>query len=71
MSNNFEEERVTWLINVINVLSFIIGVQNLNMNNKQVEELEEHLNKQDNGYLREIIKQNEEILNLLKEKKND
>lgn len=60
MNNNFEEERVTWLINVINVLSFIIGVQNLNMNNKQVNVLEEHLNKQDKQY--------EKIIKLLEEK---
>lgn len=60
MNNNFEEERITWLINLINVLSFIIGVQNLNMNNKQVDVLEEHLNKQDKQY--------EKIIELLEEK---
>lgn len=44
----------------INVASFIIGLQNLNENQKQIKALEEHLSKQDSQY--------EEILKLLKEK---
>lgn len=49
-----------YLFNLINILSFIIGIENLNLNDKQIEKLESHLNKQD--------KQNEEILSLLKER---
>ena len=52
-----------YLFNLINILSFIIGIENLNLNDKQIEKLESHLSKQD--------KQNEEILTLLrKEEKN-
>ena len=52
-----------YLLNLINILSFIIGIENLNLNDKQIEKLESHLSKQD--------KQNEEILTLLrKEEKN-
>lgn len=49
-----------YLFNLINVLSFIIGIENLNLNDKQIEKLENHLNKQDKQY--------EEIINLLKER---
>lgn len=48
-----------YLFNLINILSFIIGVENLNLNDKQIEKLESHLNKQDKQY--------EEIVKLLKE----
>ena len=47
-----------YLFNLINILSFIIGVENLNLNDKQIEKLENHLNKQDKQY--------EEIIQLLK-----
>lgn len=55
MSNN------NVVFDLINVLSFMIGVQNLELNDKQINELQEHLNKQDKQY--------EEIIELLKEKK--
>lgn len=48
-----------YLLDLINILSFIIGVQNLELNDKQIEKLEDHLNKQDQQY--------EEIIRLLKE----
>lgn len=48
-----------YLLDLINILSFIIGVQNLDLNDKQIEKLENHLNKQDDQY--------EEIIRLLKE----
>ena len=48
-----------YLFNLINILSFIIGVENLNLNDKQIEKLENHLSKQDKQY--------EEIIRLLKE----
>lgn len=48
-----------YLLNLINILSFIIGVENLNLNDKQIERLESHLSKQDKQY--------EEIIRLLKE----
>ena len=48
-----------YLFNLINILSFIIGIENLNLNDKQIEKLESHLNKQDKQY--------EKIIQLLKE----
>ena len=44
-----------------NILSFIIGVQNLSLNDKQIEKLENHLKKQDEQY--------EEIIKLLNERR--
>lgn len=52
-------ENNDYLLDLINILSFIIGVQNLELNDKQIEKLEDHLNKQDRQY--------EEIIRLLKE----
>ena len=53
------ENNNEYLFNLINILSFIIVVENLNLNDKQIEKLENHLNKQDKQY--------EEIIRLLKE----
>lgn len=53
------ENNNEYLFNLINILSFIIGVENLNLNGKQIEKLESHLSKQDKQY--------EEIIQLLKE----
>ena len=65
-------------IDWISILSFIVGLQNLELNQKQVDNLEMHLDKQDNELLSKIIKQNVELINLdteiiklLKENKND
>lgn len=44
-----------YAIDLINILSFIIGVQNLSLNDKQINDLQEHLNKQDLQY-EKIIK---------------
>ena len=52
------ENNNEYLFNLINILSFIIGIENLNLNDKQIEKLESHLNKQDKQY--------EEIVKLLK-----
>ena len=53
------ENNNEYLLNLINILSFIVGVENLNLNDKQIEKLESHLSKQDKQY--------EEIIQLLKE----
>lgn len=53
------ERNNEYLFDLINILSFIIGIENLNLNDKQIEKLENHLNKQDKQY--------EEIIQLLKE----
>lgn len=49
-----------YVIDLINILSFIIGIQNLSLNDVQIKQIEDHLNKQDKQY--------EEILKLLKDK---
>ena len=53
------ENNSEYLFNLINILSFIIGIENLNLNDKQIEKLENHLSKQDKQY--------EKIIQLLKE----
>ena len=69
-------------LDILTILSFVIGLQNLELNEKQVNSLEQHLSKQDSELLAkiidqnveiidqnvEIIEQNEEIIRLLKEK---
>lgn len=65
--NNGDNE---WsFIDIIGILSFIIGLENLELNQKQVSSLDKHLSDQDNQILAKIIQQNEEIIQLLKEKK--
>ena len=65
--NNWDNE---WdFIDIISILSFIIGLENLELNQKQVSSLDKHLSAQDNQILAKIIQQNEEIIQLLKEKK--
>ena len=53
------ERNNEYLFDLINILSFIIGIENLKLNDKQIERLESHLSKQDKQY--------EEIIRLLKE----
>ena len=53
------ENNNEYLFNLINILSFIVGIENLNLNGKQIEKLERHLSKQ--------YKQYEKIIQLLKE----
>lgn len=52
-------------IDIISILSFIIGLENLELNQKQVSNLSDQYNQ----LLAKIIQQNEEIIQLLKEKK--
>lgn len=54
-----KETNYAYLIDLINILSFIIGLQNLDMNDKQVTSLDEHLTTQDQQY--------EKIINLLED----
>lgn len=60
-------------IDIISILSFLIGLENLELNEKQVNDLDKHLSSQDdilvkdqNIMLKEIIRQNEEIIKLVK-----
>ena len=52
-------------LDIITILSFVIAIENYNLNNVQVSNLDNHLRKQDDGQLQKIIEQNEEILKRL------
>lgn len=61
-------------LDLLTIMSFIIGVQNLFLNEEQVSALDKHLSNQDHilkdqqfEMLEKIIKQNEEIIKLIKE----
>lgn len=69
MANNWEEDNLSFL-DILTILSFIIGLENLELNENQVKHLEKHLSQQDETLLSKIISQNEEIINLLKTKNN-
>ena len=60
-------------LDILTILSFVIGIENLNLNIKQSDALDKHLEEQDhilieqqNKMLEKIIEQNEEIISLLK-----
>lgn len=57
-------------IDWINILSFILAVENLQLNEKQVNGIMAELQQNQNPLLSVIIEQNEEIIKLLKESKN-
>jgi succinate dehydrogenase flavin-adding protein (antitoxin of CptAB toxin-antitoxin module) len=76
-NSNWEDGNLSFL-DLISILSFVIGVENLALNQQQVSSLDEHLSRQDNDLLLKIINQNEELLqqnkiliDLLKEIKNE
>lgn len=58
-------------IDIISILSFIIGLENLDLNQQQVDGVMKELQENQNAMLSKIIQQNEEIIQLLKENKND
>lgn len=65
-------------LDVISILSFIIGLQNLELNQKQVDGLMSEMRDNQNSMLHDIIKQNEiiiqqneELLKLLGEKNSN
>ncbi len=39
-----------FIIDLVNVLSFAVGLQNIELNNKQINDLQDHLNNQDKQY---------------------
>lgn len=56
-------------LDLLTIMSFIIGIQNLDLNIQQSQQIDQHLSQQDEQMLAKIISQNEEIIQLLKEKK--
>lgn len=57
-------------IDLLSLLSFQIGLQNLALNKKQTDSLMDEMKDGQNSMLKKIIEQNEEIISLLKENKN-
>lgn len=55
-------------LDALTVLSFIIGLENLELNQKQVDGIMDELRSNQNAMLATIIEQNEEIIRLLKDK---
>lgn len=64
MSNNNWEDGNLSFLDILEILSFIIGLENLELNEKQSSDLEKHLSQQDEALLSKIISQNEEIIKL-------
>lgn len=56
------------LLDILTILSFIVGLQNLELNKKQMDAMMKEMTDNQNSMLSAIIKQNEEIIRLLKEK---
>ena len=54
-------------LDLITILSFLVGLENLELNEQQVNNLEEHLKKQDQVLIEKQNKMMLEILDLLKE----
>lgn len=76
------QSNVNWnndVLNIMNAMSFVLGVMNLELNQKQAsnDDLDRHLanqdkilNEQTNDYLEKILKKQDEIISLLKERRN-
>ena len=76
------ETKMPWnydILNIISIASYLLSVQNLQLNqqqtsnddiNKHLQDQDEILHEQNERYLTKIIQQNEEILTLLKGGKN-
>ena len=53
-------------IDIIGIMSFIIGLQNLELNKQQVASLQKEMTENQDGMLKTIIGQNEKIIRFLK-----
>lgn len=51
---------------LLNILSLYVGLENLDLNQQQVDGVMRELRETQNSMLKTIIKQNEEIIKLLK-----
>lgn len=58
-------------IDIVSILSFFIGLENLSLNKVQVNDIMQELQSNQNGMLSKIIEQNEQIIQMLKEMRND
>ena len=57
------------IMDIIALWSLDIGLQNLKLNQLQVDDLMREMTEKQDTLLQKIIKQNEQIINLLKERK--
>ena len=55
------------VLDILTIFSFVIGLKNLELNQKQSDDLEKHLSKQDEEMLSKIIAQNQAIIEALEE----
>nr|DAI49922.1 MAG TPA: hypothetical protein [Caudoviricetes sp.] len=62
---NFKEEFS--IIDFVSMLSFIVGLENLNLNKIQVNDIMREMQNNQNKMLSKIIEQNEQIIKMLKE----
>lgn len=62
---NFGEEFS--IIDFVSMLSFIVGLENLNINKIQVNDIMREMQNNQNKMLSKIIEQNEQIIKMLKE----
>lgn len=62
---NFGEEFS--IIDFVSMLSFIIGLENLNLNKIQVNDIMREMQNNQNKMLSKIIEQSEQIIKMLKE----
>lgn len=58
-------------IDIVSILSFFIGLENLSLNTVQVNDIMQEFQSSQNGMLSKIIEQNEQIIQMLKEMRND
>lgn len=58
-------------VDIVSILSFFIGLENLSLNKVQVNDIMQELQNNQNGMLSKIIEQNEQIIQMLKEMRND
>ena len=49
-------------LDLVTIISFVVGMENLDLNFKQSQQLDKHLSEQDEKLLAKIIEQNEELL---------
>lgn len=56
-------------LDVLTIVSFLVGLENLKLNQQQVDGIMDELRNTQNSMLSTIIQQNEEIIRLLKEHK--
>ena len=70
MSNSEGGRGGIGFLDVLNILSFMVGLENLSLNQQQVDGIMSEMQDSQNKMLEKIIQQNEEIISLLKENNN-